>query len=352
MAVVPAAVAAVRVAVRRCLTESGTGPVLVACSGGADSLALAAATAFVAPRLGVPAGLVTVDHQLQDGSAERAEAVAGWARERGLAPVVVRTVAATGRGGPEARARNARYAALAQAATEQGAGTVLLGHTREDQAETVLLALLRGAGPRGLSGMPAHRRLHGATFSRPLLDLGRAQTRAACVDLGMSAWDDPHNHDPAFARTRARQLLDLLADRLGPGVVANLARTAGLLAADAQVLDELAGSARGRAAQGGNGLAVSVLADLPSAVRTRALHDWARSLGSSGSALSQRLVRALDALVVDWHGQGPVHLPGGHTVARIGDRLISGPPPPRSEPPAVGAAGRRGRGRVLVTGPL
>lgn len=156
MAALAPPVAAIRVAVRRALTGlSSGGPVLVACSGGADSLALAAATVFVAPRLGRPAGLVTVDHGLQAGSAQRAEAVAVWAREAGFAPVVVVRVEVAGRvGGPEAAAREARYQALTEVARQHGAAAILTGHTRDDQAETVLLALARGRARAGWPGCP------------------------------------------------------------------------------------------------------------------------------------------------------------------------------------------------------
>ncbi|MFR9779295.1 tRNA lysidine(34) synthetase TilS [Micromonospora sp. MS34] len=356
-----------RIAVRRALTGlPGDGPVLVACSGGADSLALAAATAFVAPRLGRRAGLVTVDHGLQPGSAERAEGVAGWARELGLDPVETVAVQVAGRpGGPEAAAREARYEALVAAARRHGAAGVLLGHTRDDQAETVLLALARGAGPRGLAGMPERRELAGVPLLRPLLDVTREDTRKACAALGLTPWDDPHNADPAYARSRVRaDLLPALVDALGPGVVDNLARTARLLAADTTALDDQAAAALAappapaapdrarppeaevldrapnarsasaadsaapgwvarpvRAAEGG--LSVSALAALPKAVRTRVLHVWARELGAPPAALSHRHVAALDALVTDWHGQGRVHLPGGIPVARQGGRLTT-----------------------------
>ncbi|MFI6332275.1 tRNA lysidine(34) synthetase TilS [Micromonospora chersina] len=319
-------VAAVRLAVRRALAAlPGAGPVLVACSGGADSLALAAATAFVAPRLGRRAGLVTVDHGLQPGSAERAERVARWAAESGLDPVEVVPVTVAGRpGGPEAAAREARYAALVAAARRHGAAGVLLGHTRDDQAETVLLALARGAGPRGLAGMPPRRELDGVPLLRPLLDISRDDTREACAALGFTPWADPHNVDPAYARPRVRaDLLPALVEALGPGVVGNLARTARLLAADTAALDDLAAAAltEVRAAEGG--LSVDGLAALPAAVRTRVLHAWARELGAPPAALSHRHVAALDALVTDWHGQGPAHLPGGLPVRRQAGRLTT-----------------------------
>jgi tRNA(Ile)-lysidine synthase len=256
---------------------------------------------------------VTVDHGLQDGSAARAAAVAEWARAAGFETVEVATVDVGGRpGGPEAAARDARYEALSSAAERNGAAAVLLGHTRDDQAETVLLALARGAGPRGLSGMPYRR----GVLLRPLLDVPRDDTRKACAALGLAAWADPHNTDPAYARSRVRaDALPALIDALGAGVVANLARTAALTAADAAYLDEVAAGALADC-RSDAGLTVRVLSGLPPAIRTRVLHAWARELGAPGAALSHRHVVALDALVTGWHGQGPAALPGGILVGR------------------------------------
>jgi len=373
VAALPPPVAAIRVAVRRALTGVPRDrPVLVACSGGADSLALAAATAFVAPRLGVPVGLVTVDHGLQPGSAQRAAAVVRWATELGFEPAELAAVDVAGRpGGPEAAAREARYQALVEAAHRYDAAAVLLGHTRDDQAETVLLALARGAGPRGLAGMPAVRELAGVTLLRPLLDVGREQTRKACAVLGLTPWEDPHNTDDRYARARVRaDVLPALVQALGTDVLDNLARTARLIGADNAALDTLAragydearagydearagydearagydGARAGydearagydEAARTGSGeragdgpavvgLAVPVLAGMLPAVRTRVLHRWARELGAPPAALSHRHVAALDALVTDWRGQGAVHLPGGIRVARQGDALGPG----------------------------
>ncbi|MET8065023.1 tRNA lysidine(34) synthetase TilS [Micromonospora sp. NPDC005313] len=253
-----------------------------------------------------------------------AEAVAGWARAAGLDPVEVLAVRVDGRpGGPEAAAREARYEALVAAAHRYDAAGVLLGHTRDDQAETVLLALARGAGPRGLSGMPERRDLDGVPLLRPFLDVARADTRAACAALGLDPWADPHNADPAYARARVRSdALPALVDALGPGVVANLARTAGLLAADNAALAALADAALPDVRTEGSGLSVAGLAELPAAVRTRVLHAWARELGAAPAALSHSHVAALDALVTAWRGQGPVHLPGGHQVRRHAGHLL------------------------------
>lgn len=303
------AVAAVRAAVRAALGDDRT-PVLVACSGGADSIALAAATAFVAPRLGLCAGMITVDHGLQPGSAERARRVAAWGFELGLDPVQAATVTVAASGGPEAAARDARYAAL-DAAAETLDARLLLGHTLDDQAETVLLGLGRGSGPRSLAGMrpAAGRRL------RPLLAVRRATTRQACADLDLPVWDDPHNTDPAFRRARLRhEALPVLEDVLGGGVAEALARTATLLRAD---LDALDAGAAGYPVDAT--LDVGPLADLPAALRSRVLRRWATAAGAG--PLSAERTAALDTLVTDWRGQGPIELPGGVRVRRASGTL-------------------------------
>lgn len=310
------AVAEVRLAVRHRLSQVDASLVLVAASGGADSLALAAATAFEAPRRGWRAGLVTIDHQLQEGSRERAEALVKWASSTGFDPAEAVTVGVGTEGGPEAAARNARYTALAATATRLGASLVLLGHTEDDQAETVLLALARGAGPRGLAAMPATRIIDGIAFARPLLGVSRVTCREACVAQGLTPWDDPHNADFSYTRSRVRhEALPALVKALGPDVVPNLARTAAMLAADTEYLDTEAAIGLVQSTVDG-ALAVVVLQGMPDAVRTRVLHRWAVGLGCPGAALSHRHITALDALVTAWHGQGPAHLPGAIAVRR------------------------------------
>ena len=304
------AVAAVRVAVRRLLTEVRPGAVLVACSGGADSVALAAAAAFEAPRLGIPAGLVTVDHGLQEESPAWAAETAELGRDLGLDPVLVRPVEVGTAGGPEAAARTARYTALAEAA---GNRAVLLGHTLDDQAESVLLGLGRGSGPRSIAGM---RPVDGR-WLRPLLGIRRDTTRAACAAEHRPYRDDPHNADPRFARVRLRtEVLPRLEDALQGGVAEALARTAELLRDDLDALDGLAAALTPAAST----LPVDGLAGQPRAIRTRVLRNWV------GIPLTAAQLRALDALVADWHGQGPVALPSGRTVKRAsGMLLLAGP---------------------------
>jgi tRNA(Ile)-lysidine synthase len=198
---------------------------------------------------------------------------------------------------------------------------VLLGHTRDDQAETVLLALARGAGPRGLAGMPARFTRHGVTFLRPFLDLTRETTAAVCAAGGLTPWQDPHNSDPAYARARVRAALPVLVEALGADVVANLARTARLVAADLTALDELADRVAPQVRDSAGGLRVAALAALSPAIRGRLLRAYTRELGVPGGALAAVHLDALDALVTAWRGQGPVALPGGVCVGRTDGAL-------------------------------
>ena len=300
----PPATAAVRVAVRRALADLPPGsPVTAAVSGGADSLALAAALAAVRPG----SGAVVVDHGLQAGSAQVAARAAGQCAGLGLAADVV-AVRVEGPG--EGPARSARYAAL-----EAVEGTVLLGHTLDDQAETVLLGLARGSGARALAGMAAVR----GRLRRPLLGLPRALVGRACAEAGLEPWDDPHNADPAYARVRVRSAaLPALEAALGPGVATALARTAALLREDADALDALAAAVPEEQASD-----VARLAALPGAVRSRVLKAWAER--ACGAAVTGAQVAALRALVEDWNGQGPVALPGGVRAQRRGGRLACDP---------------------------
>jgi len=327
----PQAVAELRTAVRPGL-RPGARPVLVACSGGADSVALAAALAFEARDTGVRVGGVTVDHDLQRGSADRAERTAVLLRDLGLDPVVVLRVSVGADGGPEGAARSARYDALAAAAAEHGA-RIALGHTLDDQAETVLLGLGRGSGPRSVAGMVEDR----PPYWRPLLAVRRGTTRRACADQGLPVWDDPWNDDPAYTRVRLRtEVLPLLEEVLGGGVAPALARTAALLREDLDALDDLAAGQLARlAAEGGGadgGLPAPELAQLPAALRRRVLRGWLRASGVPD--LQAVHLGAVDALLTRWRGQGRVDLPGGAGVVRASGRLAFLPPEDRGGRPA------------------
>jgi len=275
---------------------------------------MAAALAFVAPRAGLRAGGVTVDHGLQQGSAERATALAALMCKLGLDPAL--SIKVTPANGNEAAARAVRYEGLDRTAREHHATAVLLGHTLDDQAETVLLGLARGSGSRSLAGMPARRGL----YRRPLLALRRASTAAACAALGLEPWQDPHNHDFRFTRARVRhQLIPALEEALGPGVAEALARTASQLRADAECLDDLAfaesGQLRGDCSDPA-GLDARHLNDLPRAIRTRVLRDAAVMAGCPDGALTAGHVERIEELVTAWRGQRWVDLPGGVRARR------------------------------------
>jgi tRNA(Ile)-lysidine synthase len=319
-------VAATRLAVRRCL-DAVDGTVVVAVSGGADSLALLAAAAFEAPKLGVRVVAVTVDHGLQPGSADQAATVLKQAAGLGVEAECVE-VSVTGSGGPEAAARTARYGALHDAAARTGAGAILLGHTLDDQAETVLLGLGRGSGARSLAGM---REVSGL-LRRPMLGLRRATTEAACAAEGLVPWHDPMNDDSGYARVRVRaDGLPALELAIGPGVAEALSRTAEQLARDADALDGWAAEALVDATDETGGLDVGRLLGLPAAVRSRVLHAAALRAGVPGGALGSAHVRELDRLVTDWHGQGAIALPGRFSAVRDCGRLLLSP---QDHPPA------------------
>ncbi|MET1044901.1 MAG: tRNA lysidine(34) synthetase [Microbacteriaceae bacterium] len=356
------AMADVRRAVRQSLRPLSGGVVLVALSGGADSLALAAATAFEARRAGIRAGAVIVDHALQDRSADVAAQAARQATDLGLDPVIVTRVFVDGEGGPEAAARDARYRAIGDAAARTGAVAVLLGHTLDDQAETVLLGLARGSGAASLQGMapsatlaiPAapvptpgalpvpgevgesvlpdasegphsrpHARPRDIQLLRPLLGIRRATTRQFCADSGLTPWDDPHNDDPGYTRVRVRsRVLPLLEAELGPGVAEALARTADQLREDNAALDRFADEMAeelAEIAEAGISLPVGALAANPPALRNRLIRLAVQS--EFHVSLSRQHTLEIARLVTDWHGQGPLEAPGIR-VERAGGLIV------------------------------
>ncbi|MDX6367086.1 MAG: tRNA(Ile)-lysidine synthase [Nocardioidaceae bacterium] len=322
------AVAAVRRAVRTSCADLGPGQrLVVACSGGADSVALAAATLFEARAAGWLVGAAVVDHQLQSGSARVAAGARDLAQTLGCDPADVLTVDVAGSGsGPEGDARAARYRALTAYAAPLGA-IILLGHTLDDQAETVLLGLARGSGVRSLSGMPAAW----PGFRRPLLGISRQLTHEACAAMGLAVWQDPHNCDTRFARVRVRhEVLPVLERTLGPGVARALSRTAELARQDADALDALAADLLSRAlAAGGDGLSVDMLQPAPVAIRRRVLRRWAVDAGVPAGDLTAAHTAAVDRLVTAWHGQLGVDLPGRVQAYRRAGALRVRPAPDR-----------------------
>ncbi|OMC54464.1 tRNA lysidine(34) synthetase TilS [Mycobacterium sp. IS-2888] len=277
----------------------------VALSGGPDSLALTAVAAQLRPTTAL-----IVDHGLQSESAAVAETARAQAVSLGCVDAQVLCVTVGNDGGPEAAARAARYAALAAYRD----GPVLLAHTLDDQAETVLLGLGRGSGPRSIAGM----RAYDPPWGRPLLGVRRAVTHAACQELGLTAWQDPHNTDRRFTRTRLRlEVLPLLEEVLGGGVAEALARTATALRADTELIDALAAQAL-PGVTAGAGLHAPALAALPDPVRRRVIRGWLLSGGATG--LTDKQIRGVDTLVTAWRGQGGVAV--GSPLR--GERLIAG----------------------------
>lgn len=318
----PALLAVRRAVVTNLADLPGDALVLVACSGGADSLAMAAGSAISGHRVGA----VVVDHGLQAGSAEVAALAAAQCSGLGLAPVQVRRVQVSGPGGPEAAARAARYAALRETAAECGAAAILLAHTLDDQAETVLLRLARGSGARSLAAMAAVD----GDLRRPLLGLRRELVRTACADARLTPHDDPHNIDERYTRSRLRHhgLPALVAD-LGEGVVQGLARSASLLRDDNAALDWWADTVP---VQQGDPVSAQVddLGALPTAVRMRVIRRMALAAGCPPAALTREHLLGAATLITDWRGQGPLDLPGGVRAARTSGRLVLHPTPGRN----------------------
>ena len=311
------ATVAIRSAVRECLSGCSAGDtVLVAVSGGADSLALAAALVPESKNALVNLVGVTIDHRLQKNSGEQAERVRTQLFELGISEIEIVKVEVVMIDGLEASARRARYAALDAIAEKYNAKLIFLGHTLNDQAESVLLGLARGSGARSLSGMA---RCAGK-YCRPLLKITRTETLAACAEYSLIPWLDPHNSDSQFARVRVRTTaLPKLEETIGPGITEALARSADLLRDDADALDDWANQVAADLDLAD--LEISLLADLPKAVRTRLLRMAIYAAGAPTGSITADHVASIEAFVTSWHGQGACSLPGGVKVSRISGRL-------------------------------
>lgn len=316
-------------------------------------MALAAVSHIVCTSMGVRCGAVIVDHGLQAGSEQVASEAADRCHALGLGPVIMRNATVQARGeGLEAAARQARYDELCAAAHESGAIAVLLAHTMDDQAETVLIGLLRSRGVDALAGMPQVFTRSGATFARPLLTLTRAETTGICEDLGVEYWDDPTNGDAVDGelpndyplRSRVRHdLLPAIERFAGFNVTRHFAESARLARMDKEYLDQRSDEVMGEAVAAvdwpassaavstdapracvagdtndsshGIGLMISVkrIAREPEAIRLRVI---AHALSQAGVNASAAQIAAIDRLVVDWHGQGGVSLPRGYSANR------------------------------------
>jgi tRNA(Ile)-lysidine synthase len=314
------AVPAVRNAVRAWLEKFEAGDkILVAVSGGADSLALAYALSVESEKLAISVVGVTVDHQLQSASSSQAEKVVEQLAKFGLT-CAIKKVTVDIKEGLEASARKVRYEAINEMAIQENADAVFLGHTKDDQAETVLLGLARGSGTRSLSGMAEHNGI----YIRPLLEITRIQNEQFCKEVGLDYWNDPHNQDSQFARVRVRtEALPVLEKSIGPGISDALARSAHLLRDDADALDSWAQSEVTHLNL--QDLDCAHLQALPRAIRTRILRFAIYAAGAPSGSVSADHVSGVEALISAWNGQGALNLPGGVRVERISGRLSLSP---------------------------
>ena len=305
----------IRLAVRTSLT-SNTKPgqkLLIAVSGGADSLALAAACEFEAKKLGVKIAAAVIDHSLQNNSDKVAAQTSKTLASLGFEEVVVKKIAVGKAGGPEAAARTARYTALETLRQKTKSHFIVLGHTSSDQAETVLLGLVRGSGSKSLSGMSEKT----GVLLRPLLGIERATTEAFCKDSGIKYWSDPQNKDEKFLRVMIRKhVLPFLEKQLGGSVAASLVRTSDQLREDNTYLESQADKSFKKYAKvSGSGISFDAKAieKLPAAIVNRVIK---KALDGFGSESSRTHVLAVSDLVLSWHGQKPLALPGVRVVRK------------------------------------
>ena len=307
----------IRLAIRAELSDLSAGDtVLVAVSGGADSSALAAALLAEAKEKAIRPIAVIIDHALQPNSADVAMNTKAELAKAGYTNIEIKRIKVEITDGMEASARRARYAALNEIAESTKAVAIFLGHTRDDQAETVLLGLARGSGTRSLSGMA--ERID--KYRRPLLSITRSQTEAACKEVGIKYWNDPHNQSMEYVRVRVREkVLPLMESEIGPGIADALTRSAKILRDDADALDQWAEEVLDEIDP--IEIDIETLASLPRAIRSRVIRKAIYLAGAPSGSLSAEHLEPVEALVTAWKGQGPVSLPGGVTVARISGRL-------------------------------
>jgi len=307
----------IRLAVRSELEDIAAGDsVLVAASGGADSSALATALLLECKSKSIKVIALIIDHGLQKNSADVTHETKRTLTKIGYENIEIRRVTVEITDGLEASARRARYQALSDVANSHNAVAIFLGHTKDDQAETVLLGLSRGSGSRSLSGMAARV----DRYRRPLLAITRAQTEAACEEAGIKFWQDPHNQSMEFTRVRVREVvLPTMEKEIGPGISDALARSAKLLRDDADALDYLSDEIFSELDPAS--LDISKLESQPRAIRTRILRRAIYLAGAPQGSLSAEHIEPIEALIAAWKGQGAISLPGGVTVARISGRL-------------------------------
>lgn len=294
--------------------------VLVGCSGGADSLALAWTTLVVGKRLELKTGVIIVDHQLFPESNSVALNAKKQCEDLGIEEVIIKKVnVEQNHEGLEAAARIARYEAFENVLQETNAQVILLAHTQDDQAETVLMRLTRGSGAKSLSGMAQVS----GKYLRPFLHLRKKLVHDSLDLIGLKAWQDPANTDHQFLRVKVRhELMPKIVEVLGESAISSLDKTSQLLRLDNQALEDIAqqffGSQKDVKTKG---LEISELEKLPEAIRTRVLRICAIASGVHPGPFSFEHIEAIDALVKNWHGQGNVDLPGFIQATRVNGSL-------------------------------
>jgi tRNA(Ile)-lysidine synthase len=297
--------------------------VCIGVSGGADSMALAIVAKLEAADFNLDLVAVIIDHNLQENSAEVATSTKKKLESIGYSDIFVGKANVLVTDGVEASARRARYLVFQQALETYGSKVFLLGHTKNDQAEGVLLGLARGSGTKSLSGMAEIS----GPFIRPFLNVDRSTTQAACDESGIEYWSDPHNLNTEFTRVRIREnILPLIEKEIGPGIIDALSRSAKILREDATALDEWAERTFGEVDP--TDIEISFLVALPIAVRSRVLRLAIYAAGAPSGSISATHLEPIEAFVSDWRGQGHTSLPGGVKVCRISGRLSLSKPQP------------------------
>jgi|LakMenEpi03Aug12_release.lakeMendotaPanAssembly.Ray.scaffolds.fasta_scaffold00050_41 tRNA(Ile)-lysidine synthase len=307
----------VQQAIDQALTDYVGRDVIVACSGGPDSMSLAVNAFELSRRRDWSVTCVVVDHQWHSNSGENAKQVKNTLLRLGIEQVEVVQVGISAQSNKESVARDLRYSALLEFSNKLNNAPVLLGHTKEDQVETVLMRLVRGSGARSLAGIPTKRDV----YLRPLMHLSKEVVHAALSD-SVPTISDPANSDENFLRVRVRnKVIPTLKTELGADVIDGLYRTAELLRVDADYLDKLAEKALSEVIQAGQ-LDIKLLQDEDPAIRTRVIQMWLLDNHVPSSSLQSVHIWAVDELVSKWHGQKEVDLPGGFEVRRDSGRLI------------------------------
>jgi tRNA(Ile)-lysidine synthase len=305
-----------RLALRQALKSLNPGDrVLVAVSGGADSLLLAHCLNLEGESTALHISAVIVDHQLQERSGDIALQTKKKLLEMGIPEVHVIEVEIVKKDGLEADARTARYEALTECAAKERATAICLGQNQDDLAESVLLGLTQGSGTKSLAGMTKQAGL----YFRPFLSLSREEIVEACAEAHIEYWNDPHNEDERFTRVKIRkQILPLMESQLGPGIKEALARSARIFREDSDALDTLTEEIFATIADPGS-IEVELLERLPVALRKRVIRRALARLGAT--RISAEHLDWVEALIGQWHGQGAVALPAGVTARRESGRL-------------------------------